>query len=228
MSCKILCLTRSYQSYALRFNHLPKLHLPTKTCANYCGIFFIQSHSGGLQNVIFISHRYSTSSTATNSINAIPNEHSIQKNREKATDMHSDASSIVMSTIPLTSSYIKNGQTFVRNKVNQMYQVFDRFSHTNEIREAHEHVERLQEELISTQQKRRDLAKQLNDIRYDIQVCYGELASCQKGESRYLELVRKEYEVSGNTIKRFHATRTHKTALLFSDSSQRETINRRI
>lgn len=110
-----------------------------------------------------------------------------------------------------------------------MYKYYDRFSHTDEIREAHEHVERLQEELKETQQKRRDVAKKMNDIRYEIQVCYGELASCQKGESRYLELVRKEYEVSANAIKRLQLwVNIEWNQLLFPDSSQGKTISRRI
>lgn len=126
-------------------------------------------------------------------------------------------------------SPLKNAQTVFNNKLNSMYKYYDRFSHTDEIREAHEHVERLQEELKETQQKRRDVAKKMNDIRYEIQVCYGELASCQKGESRYLELVRKEYEVSANAIKRLQLwVNIEWNQLLFPDSSQGKTISRRI
>lgn len=108
----------------------------------------------------------------------------------------------------------------MKNKVNSMYQFYDRFSHTNEIREAHEHVERLQEELKETQQKRRDVAKKLNDIRYELQMCYGELASCQKGESRYLELVRKEYDVSAEVgVAGARNGLMQDSYWLFSDSS---------
>lgn len=199
---KILCLSRSYQGYALRHNQLAKIQLPTKSCALYCGPLLTQSRSEGFRNAIFIN-RYSSNS---NSIGVSPNEHlsGIQKDRQRAAEMLSAASG--GGTVPPTNpSPLKNAQSLMNDKLNSMYKYYDRFSHTDEIREAHEHVERLQEELIETQQKRRDVAKKMNDIRYEIQVCYGELASCQKGESRYLELVRKEYEVSANAIERLHS-----------------------
>lgn len=204
MSNKILCLSRSYQGYALRHNQLAKFLLPTKSCALYCAPLLTQSHSEGVRNAIFIN-RYSSNS---NSVGVSPNENEhlsgIQEDRQRAAEMFSAAIGGGTSSVPSTNpSPLKNAQTLVNNKLNSIYQYYDRFSHTDEIREAHEHVERLQEELKDTQQKRRDVAKKMNDIRYEIQVCYGELASCQKGESRYLELVRKEYEVSA---KRCDAT----------------------
>lgn len=197
MSNKILCLSQLYQNYAVRCSQSSaKFQPPTIPCAHYCGILLIQSHSESIRNAIFI-HQYSSN---TSSINPTTNEHlsGIQKDRQRAAEMLLAASGGSTSTHPSTSSYIKHGQTLVKDKVNSMYQFYDRFSHTNEIREAHEHVERLQEELKETQQKRREVAKRINDIRYELQVCFGELASCQKGEPRYLELVRKEYEVNAN------------------------------
>lgn len=71
-------------------------------------------------------------------------------------------------------------------------------SHTSEIREAHLHVEKLQEELKLAQERRRDISRELSDIRYELQLVYADLANCKKGEPRYLELIRKEYEVWDN------------------------------
>lgn len=195
MSIKILCLSRSYQSYAVRYNPLTKYQSPATSLAHYCRLFLLQSQNNGIRKATSF-HPYSSNS---NSISATTNEHlnGIQRDRQRAAEMLSAASG--GSPPPTPSSLVKNSQSLVQNRLNALYQHYDRFSHTNEIREAHEHVERLQEELKATQQKRRDVAKQMNDVRYELQVCYGELASCQKGEPRYLELVRKEYEVSATT-----------------------------
>lgn len=208
MSIKILCLSRSYQSYAARYNPLTKYQSPATSLTQDCRLLLLQSHNNGIQNAILF-HPYSSNSS---SISATRNEHlsGIQRDRQRAAEMLSAASGDSSPTPSTPSSLVKNGQSLVQNKLNSLYQHYDRFSHTNEIREAHEHVERLQEELKATQQKRRDVAKQMNDVRYELQVCYGELASCQKGEPRYLELVRKEYEVSANTAKRFHLKVTRK------------------
>lgn len=95
----------------------------------------------------------------------------------------------------LNSVPAKNSQSIVRNKLNSIYQSYEELSHTNEIRQAHQHVERLQEELKLAQQRRREVAQQLCDIRYELQLCYADLANCNKGEPRYLEIIRREYEV---------------------------------
>lgn len=93
------------------------------------------------------------------------------------------------------SSILRVGQQRFNNKLNNIYQSYEELSHTNEVRAAHQHVENLQEELKAAQQQRRDLAKELSDIRYELQLCYADLANCKKGEPRYLELIRKEYDI---------------------------------
>lgn len=184
MSRRFQCLPRLYQSYAVRYGQPTKFQTAVASCA------LMHTYSG---HAISIKRH---NSTANSIENTKTNEHlcGIQRDRERAAEMLLAVSG--GSSPTSTSSLMKNGRAMVKGKVDSMYQFYDRFSHTNEIREAHEHVERLQEELKETQQKRRDVAKRMNDIRYELQLCYGELASCQKGESRYLELVRKEYEVS--------------------------------
>lgn len=93
------------------------------------------------------------------------------------------------------SGILRAGQQKFNNKLNNIYQSYEELSHTNEVRAAHQHVERLQDELKVAQQRRRDIAKQLSDMRYELQVCYADLANCKKGEPRYLELIRKEYDI---------------------------------
>lgn len=196
----ILCLSRSYGSYAVRNNYITKFRSPTTSCAHYCQLSGTQSsHSTIIRRAIALI-RHSSSS---NSISAASNEHlsGIQKDRERAAAMLTAASGGSQSTKPPIRNIIQNGQSLVKAKINSVYQYIDRFSRTNEIREAHEHVERLQEDLIEIQQKRREIGKEITDTHYDIQMLYGELASCQKGEPRYLDLVRKEYEVSANATE---------------------------
>lgn len=93
------------------------------------------------------------------------------------------------------SHVLRAGQQRINNKINNIYQSYEELSHTNEVRAAHQHVENLQEELKAAQERRRDIAKQLSDIRYELQLCYADLANCKKGEPRYLELIRKEYDI---------------------------------
>lgn len=95
-----------------------------------------------------------------------------------------------------SSGLIQNGQQMVKNKLNSIYGSYERLSHMDEIREAHQNVESLQEELKVVQERRREVSKELNDIRYELKLCYADLANCQKGEPRYLELIRREYEAS--------------------------------
>lgn len=96
----------------------------------------------------------------------------------------------------VSPNIIQNGQSMIKNKLNSIYDSYEKFSHMDEIREAHQNVENLQEELKVVQQRRRDIAKELNNIRYDLQLCYADLANCTKGDPRYLEVIRKEYEVN--------------------------------
>lgn len=91
---------------------------------------------------------------------------------------------------------VKSGKSIFDRKWNSFWVWYDEVSHTNEVRDAHKHVEELQEKLNQVQQLRREVSKELNDIRYKLQLCYADLANCQKGEPRYLELIRKEYEVN--------------------------------
>lgn len=94
------------------------------------------------------------------------------------------------------SKIIHNGRSLFRRQWDAFFNWYDEISHTNEVREAHKQVENLQDKLSQAQQLRRDVSKELNDIRYELQVCYADQANCQKGDPRYLELIRREIEVS--------------------------------
>lgn len=96
---------------------------------------------------------------------------------------------------PMSKKFLLNGRSMIERRWAALSDWYDKFSHTNEIREAHIHVENLQEKLNEAQQLRRETSKELTDIRYQLQMCYADLANCQKGESKYLEIIRKEFEV---------------------------------
>lgn len=90
---------------------------------------------------------------------------------------------------------INNSKSLVRRQWDAFFNWYDEVSHTNEVRTAHKQVEELQEKLRQTQEMRRDVSKELNDIRYELQTCFADQANCQKGDPRYLELIRREIEV---------------------------------
>lgn len=96
----------------------------------------------------------------------------------------------------LASSIANDGFSALKSKANSVYKSYEIWSHMDEIRGAHQNVEMLQEELKSVQQRRREVSKELNDIRYELRMLSADLASCQRGEPKFLELIRKEYDVS--------------------------------
>lgn len=75
-----------------------------------------------------------------------------------------------------------------------MYKSYEDYSMASDVRHAHSQVEHIQEELRQAQERRRDISKELNGIRHELQLIYADLANCKKGEPRYLEIVRKEYD----------------------------------
>ncbi|XP_031637287.1 mitochondrial potassium channel-like, partial [Contarinia nasturtii] len=97
---------------------------------------------------------------------------------------------------PVSQTIINNGRSLFRRQWDAFFNWYDEISHTNEVRIAHKQVEDLQDKLNQAQQLRRDVSKELNDIRYELQVCYADQANCQKGDPRYLEMIRREIEVS--------------------------------
>lgn len=124
-----------------------------------------------------ISASTNTPTSMTSKINVLLNE------------MHRSASSSRM-------MLIDNGKSLLRRQRDAFIAWYDEISHTNEIREAHKQVEHLQDKLNQAQQLRRDVSKDLNDIRYKLQMCYADQVNCHKGDPRYLELIRREIEVS--------------------------------
>lgn len=96
---------------------------------------------------------------------------------------------------PVSQRILNNSRTMFTRNWNAFIAWYDEISHTNEIREAHKQVEELQEKLSQAQQLRREVSKELTDIRYKLQMCYGDLANCQKGDPKYIEIIRKEFEV---------------------------------
>lgn len=96
---------------------------------------------------------------------------------------------------PASRNIINSGKSLFRRQWEAFFNWYDEFSHTNEVRNAHKQVEDLQDKLNQAQQLRRDVSKELNDIRYELQMCFADQAKCQKSDPRYLELIRREIEV---------------------------------
>lgn len=96
---------------------------------------------------------------------------------------------------PASKTVIDSGKSLFRRRWDAFFNWYDEVSHTNEVRDAHRQVEELQEKLNEAQNLRRDVSKELNNIRYDLQMCFADQVNCQKGDPRYLELVRREIEV---------------------------------
>lgn len=109
---------------------------------------------------------------------------------------------------PASRTVIDSGKSLFRRQWDAFFNWYDEISHTNEVREAHRQVEELQEKLNEAQNLRRDVSKELNVIRYDLQMCFADQANCQKGDPRYLELVRREIEV-GFLIRILISTMKH-------------------
>lgn len=97
---------------------------------------------------------------------------------------------------PMSQKLLTNGRSMIEHRWHAVSDWYDKFSHTNEVRDAHKLVENLQDKLNEAQQLRRETSKDLTDIRYKLQMCYADLANCQKGDPKYLEIIRKEFEVS--------------------------------
>lgn len=96
---------------------------------------------------------------------------------------------------PASRNIIDNGKSLFRRQWEAFFNWYDEISHTNEVRDAHKQVEDLQDKMSQAQQMRRDVSKELNDIRYELQMCFADQANCQKNDPRYLELIRREIQV---------------------------------
>lgn len=105
---------------------------------------------------------------------------------------------------PVSTNIIGNGKSLFRRQWEAFFNWYDEISHTNEVRLAHKQVEELQDKLNQAQQLRRDVSKELNDIRYELQMCYADQANCQKGDPRFLELIRREIQVRDISNENWH------------------------
>lgn len=97
---------------------------------------------------------------------------------------------------PASKVVIDSGKSLFRRQWDAFFNWYDEVSHTNEVRNAHRQVEEIQEKLNQAQNLRREVSKELNNIRYELQMCFADQVNCQKGDPRYLELVRREIEVN--------------------------------
>lgn len=111
---------------------------------------------------------------------------------------------------PASKNVMDSGKSLLRRQWDAFFTWYDEVSHTNEVRDAHKQVEESQDKLNQAQNLRRDVSKELNNIRYELQMCFADQANCQKGDPRYLELVRREIEVKANGINGIKREKTHR------------------
>lgn len=90
---------------------------------------------------------------------------------------------------------LRSSRDAIRDKFSSMYKSYEDYSLTNEVREAHGHVERVQEELKLAQQRRTAVSRELSEIQHNLHLIHGDLVTCKREEPRYLELIRREFEV---------------------------------
>lgn len=152
-------------------------------------------------SVINRSYSIQQSSTDTPTVSSTPTTSSTPSNVNTTSNILPKINALlsetkVAATKLKSNKIINNSRSLFRRKWDAFFNWYDEISHTNEVREAHKQVEDLQEKLNEAQHLRRDVSKALNDIRYELQMCYADQANCQKNDPRYLELIRREIEVN--------------------------------
>lgn len=145
-------------------------------CRNFC-----TQHPNKPQHTVIGSHEFSTDKE---------NSSSISPSKPKISALVSEANKLSAGT-----TITVHGKSLLRRQWDAFWNWYDEISHTNEVRQAHKQVEQIQEKLNEAQQLRRDISKELSDTRYELQMCFADQVNCQKGDPRYLELIRREIEV---------------------------------
>lgn len=95
------------------------------------------------------------------------------------------------------SAYKNVSKDLLHKKYTDAYSFYEQFSHMDEVREAHDKVITIQDELHLAQKRRCDLMAELIGIRSKQQLISGEMSNSSKSDYRYLELVKMSIEVSG-------------------------------
>lgn len=152
-------------------------------CRNFC--------TNKTQQIIIGSHESSSDkNTSTSIAPSIPKISAILNEAKKLS----------------AETNITHGKSLIRRQWDAFWNWYDEVSHTNEVRQAHKRVEELQEKLNEAQELRRDVSKELSDIRYELQMCFADQVNCQKGDPRYLELIRREIEVQNFVVVVFQSS----------------------
>lgn len=89
-----------------------------------------------------------------------------------------------------------NINPYFRKKIGEVYTIYEKLSGMDEVRMAQDKVINIQDQLNDAQNKRRSFIQELSQIRKELQSLHSEILNCGRGESRYLDLVKKEIDVS--------------------------------
>lgn len=90
----------------------------------------------------------------------------------------------------------KYAQPYITRKVNEVYTLYERISGLDEVKDAQNRVYKIQDMVKDAQDRKRDLVHQLGLVRSELKQLHQDIMNCQRGESRYLDLIKKEIEVS--------------------------------
>lgn len=87
-------------------------------------------------------------------------------------------------------------EPYFKRKIGAVYTIYEQLSGMDEVRMAQDKVIIIQDELKEAQNQRREFIQDLSQIRKELQALHTEILNCGRGESRYLDLVKREINVS--------------------------------
>lgn len=89
-------------------------------------------------------------------------------------------------------------EPYFKRKIGEVYTIYEQLSGMDEVRMAQDKVIIIQDQLKDAQNQRREFIQELSQIRKELQSLHTEILNCGRGESRYLDLVKREIDVSIN------------------------------
>ncbi|XP_014273572.1 mitochondrial potassium channel [Halyomorpha halys] len=88
-----------------------------------------------------------------------------------------------------------NRVNYIKNKFNDLVAWYEEVTGMDEVRIMQNKVIEAQEKFVFAQEKRREMAKELNRIQNKLKEIYSELDTTTRGEERYLQLITAEHAI---------------------------------
>ncbi|CAH1406864.1 unnamed protein product [Nezara viridula] len=99
------------------------------------------------------------------------------------------------SNVVSTESNPSNKVNYIKNKFNDLVAWYEEVTGMDEVRIMQNKVIEAQEKFVCAQEKRREMAKELNRIQNKLKEIYSELDTTTRGEERYLQLITTEHAI---------------------------------